>query len=70
MLLYYNKTLFEDKGMQPPKHRDELEAVAEELQGQGITPFAAGIGDDPAAIEWFPTVFWNHYSGPMRSTRR
>jgi raffinose/stachyose/melibiose transport system substrate-binding protein len=50
--------------MQPPKNRDELEAVAEELQGQDITPFAAGIGDDPAAIEWFPTVFWNHYSGP------
>src|SRR5918994_2696253 len=64
MLLYYNKTLLEDKGMQPPKNRDELESMAAELQGQGITPFAAGIGDDPAAIEWFPTVFWNHYSGP------
>ena len=64
MLLYYNKTLFEDKSMQPPRNRDELEAMAEELQGQGVTPFAAGIGDDPAAIEWFPTVFWNHYSGP------
>ena len=64
MILYYNKTLLQDKGMQPPKNRDELEAMAEELQGQGITPFAAGIGDDPAAIEWFPTVFWNHYSGP------
>jgi raffinose/stachyose/melibiose transport system substrate-binding protein len=64
MLLYYNKTLLEEKGMQPPKSRDELESMAEELQGQGITPFAAGIGDDPAAIEWFPTVFWNHYSGP------
>jgi raffinose/stachyose/melibiose transport system substrate-binding protein len=50
--------------MQPPKSQDELESMAEELQGQGITPFAAGIGDDPAAIEWFPTVFWNHYSGP------
>ena len=57
MLLYYNKTLFQDKGMQPPKNRDELESMAEELQGQGVTPFAAGIGDDPAAIEWFPTVF-------------
>ena len=64
MLLYYNKTLFEAKGIQPPQSRDELESMAEELQGQGITPFAAGIGDDPAAIEWFPTVFWNHYSGP------
>src|SRR5215208_1720630 len=64
MLLYYNKTLVQDKGMEPPKSRDELESMAEELQGQGITPFAAGIGDDPAAIEWLPIVFWNHYSGP------
>jgi raffinose/stachyose/melibiose transport system substrate-binding protein len=64
MLLYYNKTLFEDMGLQPPKSRDEFESLAEEFQGQGITPVAAGIGDDPAAIEWFPTVFWNHGSGP------
>jgi raffinose/stachyose/melibiose transport system substrate-binding protein len=64
MLLYYNVTLFEEKGMEPPTSRDELESMAEELMGQGIVPFAAGIGEDPAAIEWFPTVFWNHYSGP------
>ncbi|MBA3388937.1 MAG: extracellular solute-binding protein, partial [Rubrobacter sp.] len=64
MLLYHNKSLFGEMGMKPPKNRDELEAMAEELSGQGITPFAAGIGDDPAAVEWFPTVFWNHYSGP------
>lgn len=63
MLLYYNASLFEEMGMQPPKNREELESMAEELQGQGIVPFAAGIGDDPAAVEWFPTVFWNHYSG-------
>jgi raffinose/stachyose/melibiose transport system substrate-binding protein len=64
MLLYYNKTLFDKKNMKPPKNRDELEGMAEELNGQGIVPFAAGIGDDPAALEWFPTVFWNHYAGP------
>src|SRR5918994_219405 len=64
MLLYYNVTVLEDMGMQPPTSRDELEGMAEELMGQNIVPFAAGIGDDPAAIEWFPTVFWNHYSGP------
>jgi raffinose/stachyose/melibiose transport system substrate-binding protein len=64
MLLYYNVSLFEEMDMEPPTSRDELEGMAEELMGQNIVPFAAGIGDDPAAIEWFPTVFWNHYSGP------
>src|SRR5215210_7464576 len=34
------------------------------MHGPGITPFAAGIRDDPAEIEWFPTIFSNHYSGP------
>ncbi|HEX2729785.1 MAG TPA: extracellular solute-binding protein, partial [Rubrobacteraceae bacterium] len=65
MILYFNSTLFEEKGLQPPKDRDELEGLAEELSGQGIVPFAAGIGDEPAAVEWFPTVFWNHFSGPQ-----
>ena len=65
MLLYFNATLFEEKGLQAPKDRDELEGLAEELSGQGIVPFAAGIGDEPAAVEWFPTVFWNHFSGPQ-----
>lgn len=64
MLLYYNKNVYEDQGLTPPTNRDEFEGMAEELNGQGIVPFAAGIGDDPAAVEWFPTVFWNHYSGP------
>lgn len=64
MLLYYNKTLFEDKGWQPPTSREELEDLAAEAQGQGIVPFAAGIGDFPNTMEWYPTMFWNHFSGP------
>src|SRR5918999_2226296 len=42
MLLYYNVTVFEEKGLEPPTGRDELESMAEELMGQGIVPFAAG----------------------------
>ncbi|QIN77933.1 extracellular solute-binding protein [Rubrobacter marinus] len=64
MLLFYNRTLMEEKGWEPPTDREELEGLAEEAMGQGIVPFAAGIGDEPPAVEWFPTVFWNHYSGP------
>ena len=45
MLLYYNKSLFEEKGWKPPKDRDELESLAEEAQGQGIVPFSAGSAD-------------------------
>ena len=64
MLLYYNKTLFEDKGWEPPADREELEALAEEVNGQGIIPFSAGSADWRPTPEWFMTIFWNHYSGP------
>ncbi len=64
MLLYYNKTLFADKGYKQPTNRDELEALATELKGQGITPFGSSNVDWAAASEWLMTVFWNHYAGP------
>lgn len=64
MLLYYNETLFDEKGWEPPTNRDELEAVAEEAMGQGIVPFAAGNAEWRPATEWLVTVFFNHFAGP------
>lgn len=64
MLLYYNKTLFADKGWQLPTNRDELESLAAEAHGKGIIPFGATNVDWVAGPEWLMTVFWNHYSGP------
>jgi raffinose/stachyose/melibiose transport system substrate-binding protein len=64
MLLYFNKTLFESKGWKQPTNRDELEALAAEAAGQGITPFGSSNVDWKAAGEWLMTIFWNHYSGP------
>lgn len=64
MLLYYNKTLFADKGWSVPKNRDELEALATEAHGNGIIPFGATNVDWAAGPEWLMTVFWNHFSGP------
>ncbi|MFL5660318.1 MAG: ABC transporter substrate-binding protein [Ktedonobacteraceae bacterium] len=64
MLIYYNKTLFTQKGWKPPTNRTELETLAEECMGQGILPFIAGSADWRPATEWFVTVFLNHYAGP------
>ncbi len=64
MLLYYNKTLLEEKGWTVPTNRDEVEALAEEAKGQGIIPFAAGNAEYRTSTEWFVTMFWNHFSGP------
>jgi raffinose/stachyose/melibiose transport system substrate-binding protein len=64
MLLYFNKTLFADKGWSQPTDRASLEALATEAAGQGITPFGSSNVDWKAAGEWLMTVFWNLYSGP------
>ncbi|SCE65794.1 carbohydrate ABC transporter substrate-binding protein, CUT1 family [Micromonospora coriariae] len=64
MLLYFNKTLFAQKGWQQPTDRASLEALATEAAGQGIVPFGSSNVDWKAAGEWLMTVFWNHYSGP------
>ena len=64
LLLYYNKTLFEQQGWSIPTNRSELEAIAEDAAGQGITPFGASNTNWRAASEWHMSVFWNHYAGP------
>lgn len=64
LLIYYNKTLFEEKGWKPPTNRAELEALATEIEGDGILPFMAGNADWRPATEWFVTVFLNSFAGP------
>lgn len=64
MMIYYNKTLFASKGWKQPTNRSELEALATEAAGAGITPFGSSNVDWAAAAEWLMTVFWNHFSGP------
>ncbi|MDX6724244.1 MAG: raffinose/stachyose/melibiose transport system substrate-binding protein [Solirubrobacteraceae bacterium] len=66
IVLYFNKSLFEDKGWKPPTNRSELEALAEEVQGQGMVPFSAGNKDwRPWTGQIFVTVFFNHFAGPQ-----
>ncbi|KQR77644.1 ABC transporter substrate-binding protein [Rhizobium sp. Leaf341] len=62
--LFYNKTLFAEKNLQPPKTLDELESVADALLKNGITPFAAGNADWRGANEWFVTLALNSVAGP------
>jgi multiple sugar transport system substrate-binding protein len=40
--IHYRPSLFQEKGWTPPTTMDELKALAEEMKGAGITPFAFG----------------------------
>lgn len=44
-ILWYNKEIFEQNNLEPPKTMDEFFEVAEALQAQGITPLAVGGKD-------------------------
>lgn len=60
---YYNQAMFEQYGIQPPKTWDELEAAAETLKSNGVTPFAMG-----SKGAWVPLMMVNtligRYAGP------
>jgi raffinose/stachyose/melibiose transport system substrate-binding protein len=63
LVLYYNKTLFEQNGWEPPTTLAELTALAEQVQAAGIVPFANSNAEWRPANEWFVGEFLNHSAG-------
>lgn len=61
--LFYNTEIFSKYGINPPKTLEELEAAAETLKKNGITPFAMG-----SSAAWVPLMMVNtmiaRYAGP------
>ncbi len=66
LVLYYNKTLFEEHGWQPPKTIDELMTLAAQIHEAGIIPFAHANQEWRPANEWFVGEFFNHVAGPQK----
>jgi len=65
LVLYYNKTLFEEKGWSPPKTLDELMTLSQTIHDAGIIPFAHANNEWRPANEWFVGEFFNHDAGPQ-----
>jgi raffinose/stachyose/melibiose transport system substrate-binding protein len=63
LVLYYNKTLFEEKGWEPPKTLDEMMTLAQTISDAGIIPFAQANAEWRPANEWFVGEFLNHGAG-------
>jgi raffinose/stachyose/melibiose transport system substrate-binding protein len=64
LVIWYNKTLFEQNGWQVPQTMDELFTLAQTIQDAGVVPFANAYGDFPPGHELFVAAFLNHYAGP------
>jgi raffinose/stachyose/melibiose transport system substrate-binding protein len=66
LILYYNKTLFEQNGWEPATTMDELMALAKTIDDAGIIPFAHVNAEWRPANEWFVGEFLNHVAGPEK----
>lgn len=66
LVVYYNKTLFEENGWDIPTTMDELHALAAEVAAADIIPFAHGNADWRPANEWFVGEYLNHVAGPEK----
>lgn len=63
MILYYNKTVFEEHGWTVPTTTDEWFDLMGEVQEAGLIANAAGNSAWKPADEWYVTVFLNEYAG-------
>ena len=63
LVLYYNKSLFEQNGWEAPATLDELMTLAETIDAAGIIPFAHSNAEWRPANEWFVGEFLNHSAG-------
>ncbi len=55
-LLFFNKKLFADAGLQPPKTWEDIRAAAAKLKADGVTyPFALPLGTEESQAE---TMMW------------
>lgn len=64
LVLYYNKTVFEENGWTAPTTIDELTAVAQQAADADYIPFAHTNAEWKGANEWFLGEFLNHAAGP------
>jgi raffinose/stachyose/melibiose transport system substrate-binding protein len=66
LVLYYNKTLFTEKGWAVPKTMDELMTLCQTIHDAEIIPFAHCNQEWRPANEWFVGEFMNQVAGPQK----
>ena len=66
VVLYYNKTLFEANGWEPPSTIDEMVTLAETVEAAGVIPFSHAYSDCVPCNEWIIGQFLNHYAGNQK----
>lgn len=52
VLIFYNKKIFDEAGLQPPETWDDVETLIDEFKGRDITPFALAGSQAWCDLEW------------------
>src|SRR6185312_14029751 len=55
-VMWYNKKVFEENGVEPPKTFDDFFAVADKLEANGVTPLALGDKEPWTATQLFESI--------------
>ncbi|MCG6499489.1 ABC transporter substrate-binding protein [Kitasatospora sp. A2-31] len=63
VLLFHNKKVLADAGLNVPKTWDDLLDAVRVLKAKGVTPFALGGGDQWPTLMWYEYVF-DRVAGP------
>ncbi|MFN8442068.1 MAG: extracellular solute-binding protein [Caldilineaceae bacterium] len=63
MVLYYNKTLFKEKGWEAPKSEADLEKICEAATKEDIVCFSHSNQYWKGVNEWMVGVWYNNYTG-------
>lgn len=63
LVLFYNKTLFEEMGWEPPQSQADIDAIAAEAIANDIFPFTYGNADWQPSNEHLMGIYLNNYAG-------
>ncbi|UMG94652.1 extracellular solute-binding protein [Nocardioides sp. TF02-7] len=63
VVLYYNKAVFEDAGVEPPQTWDDLLSLVETFSGEGITPIALAGTQAWTELMWIEYIL-DRLAGP------
>ncbi|MEU6113000.1 extracellular solute-binding protein [Streptomyces sp. NPDC047117] len=63
VLLFHNKKVLRDAGVEPPRTWEDLLAAVRALKAKGVTPIALGGGDKWPTLMWFEYLY-DRVAGP------
>jgi raffinose/stachyose/melibiose transport system substrate-binding protein len=64
MVMFYNKSLFDENGWKPPTSLEELNALAEKITAAGKHVFSYGNAEWKPSDEHLMSIYLNNYAGP------